>query len=331
MIHQTFPEPNTAEWAQWKQDCQQATADLIAQERAWEATQQLVEQALAGQVSQALIDQLVAAQASQELIDRVRAGQATRRQITKALAGQAPKIKDLYKRMRHVLFSAFHGKCAYCECLFILDQTGDVEHFRPKGEVLDRDANPVVVKSGGADIPHPGYYWLAYDWRNLLPSCSKCNRMTKTSEGKWIGKGARFPVSGAFAGNPGDESQEQPLLIHPVLDDPEKYLAFDTATGVIYAKDNNDRGKACIEIFDLNREKLPETRRDVYDNLLACMHEAMNALSMGRLDLFKRHTQKMRSFKDGAEEYALAGRAAIEQEGTRLRLALQEFLLALDL
>jgi len=326
MIHQDFSEPNTVEWAQWKQDCRQATADLVAQEQAWEATLQLIEQALAGQVSQVLIEQLSAAQASSALIDRVRAGQASRKQITDVLAEQAPKIKDLYKRMRDVLFNAFHGKCAYCECLFVLDQTGDVEHFRPKGQVLDGDANPVPAKIGGINIPHPGYYWLAYDWRNLLPSCSKCNRMTRTSEGKWVGKGARFPTSGAFASNPGDEIQEQPLLIHPILDNPEKYLVFDPDTGRIEAKDNNDRGKACIEILDLNREKLPETRRDVYDGLLARMHEAMNALSMGRLDLYGKHTQKMRGFKDGTEEYSLAGRAAIKQEGPRLRSALEEFL-----
>lgn len=326
MIHQDFSEPDTVEWEDWVQKCQEETAELTEQARAWETVLQLVEQALAGQVSQALLDHLNAAGASPALIDQVRAGQATRTAILRALAGQKPKVKELYKRMRQVLFAAFHGKCAYCECKFVLDQTGDVEHFRPKGQVLDLDAKPVPVRSGETDIPHPGYYWLAYDWHNLLPSCSKCNRMTKTSEGKWVGKGARFPVSGAVASKPGEESQEQPLLIHPVLDDPGQYLAFDVATGVIYAKDNNDRGKACIDVFDLNREGLPSARRDIYDSLLARMYEAMGACRMGNLDLFHRNCQKVHGFRDGTEAYSLAGRAAIEQEGPRLRAAVEELL-----
>jgi uncharacterized protein (TIGR02646 family) len=92
--------------------------------------------------------------------------------------------------MRSVLFDAFLGKCAYCEVQFVLDQTGDVEHFRPKAGVVDEHDQRV---------DHPGYYWLAYEWSNLLPSCSKCNRLTKTKDGRRVGKGERFPVMGRRA------------------------------------------------------------------------------------------------------------------------------------
>ncbi|MEF9674035.1 hypothetical protein QNM99_25505 [Pseudomonas sp. PCH446] len=42
----------------------------------------------------------------------------------------------------------------------------DVEHYRPKGAVSE-------------DASHPGYWWVAMDWDNLLPSCIDCNRKRK--------------------------------------------------------------------------------------------------------------------------------------------------------
>jgi hypothetical protein len=40
-------------------------------------------------------------------------------------------------------------------------------HYRPKGGFRQRRSGVLKV---------PGYYWLAYDWRNLLVSCAVCNR-----------------------------------------------------------------------------------------------------------------------------------------------------------
>ncbi len=61
------------------------------------------------------------------------------------------------------LEALFHRKCAYCESAYDIVQPVDVEHYRPKGAV-----------DGAAD--HDGYWWLAMDWNNLLPSCIDCNR-----------------------------------------------------------------------------------------------------------------------------------------------------------
>ena len=57
------------------------------------------------------------------------------------------------------------GRCAYCEGRNSAGEFGDAEHYRPKGEVTE-NRKP---------ISHPGYYWLAYEWYNLLLSCKKCN------------------------------------------------------------------------------------------------------------------------------------------------------------
>ena len=81
--------------------------------------------------------------------------------------------KDPYKkdgrtksRVRDKLNEYYHHKCAYCE-------TGggkaDIEHYRPKGSVKEEDT-------------HSGYYWLAYEWSNLIPSCVKCSISSVTTE-----------------------------------------------------------------------------------------------------------------------------------------------------
>ena len=59
------------------------------------------------------------------------------------------------------------GKCAYCESTFLKTYVGDIEHFRPKGEIEELKAS---------NNSKPGYYWLAASWDNLLLSCRNCNQ-----------------------------------------------------------------------------------------------------------------------------------------------------------
>ena len=58
------------------------------------------------------------------------------------------------------------GMCCFCECYYEVGGRGEVEHFRPKmGYQQDKD-----------DLFHrPGYFWLGYEWTNLMYSCKKCN------------------------------------------------------------------------------------------------------------------------------------------------------------
>jgi uncharacterized protein (TIGR02646 family) len=162
----------------------------------------------------------------------------------------------LYSRRKDFFKSpsaAFYGKCAYCECSVLVNQRGDIDHFRPKASVSD-------VK--GIAVQHPGYYWLAYDWRNLLLSCILCNQIPSPKTGN-VGKGTRFPVIGDHAQTPDEIDTEQPLLINPAsdrpTDDPAEHLDIDLTTGLLIAK--SDRGRTCIEVFGLNtREHLIQGR-----------------------------------------------------------------------
>jgi 5-methylcytosine-specific restriction endonuclease McrA len=116
--------------------------------------------------------------------------------------GEKPVVSDLYKRksIKDDYFIAagppFYGKCAYCEAPIRDYQPGDVEHFRPKAGVSDENGQAVFlfdeegqvqVGADGKPVEHPGYYWLAYEWTNLLPACAKCNQ-TGVRQGRRVGK-----------------------------------------------------------------------------------------------------------------------------------------------
>jgi uncharacterized protein (TIGR02646 family) len=183
------------------------------------------------------------------------------------------KCTDYYYRHREVLNrlkdEIYHGKCAYCESKIEHAAALQVEHFRPKSG-LKRE------KPG--DENHNGYYWLGLEWSNLLLSCPKCN-------GKG-GKGTRFPISGTrvyddspFDSTGGLESfdrtrliasnspliDEEPLLLHPINDDPKDHLEFDNLGQI---KGITKRGKATIDICNLKRKALFLNRKKVVDEFV---------------------------------------------------------------
>jgi hypothetical protein len=183
------------------------------------------------------------------------------------LFNQGEKIvfnEKIYQQYKEFFFEAekppFYDKCAYCESLITATNYGDVEHFRPKAEITDEKNKKIflvdhqghqIMDQDGKPKKHPGYYWLAYDWQNLLISCGICNRPNKKN---------RFPVIGRHAQRPKDVIQEQILLINPVDEGSlSQQFRIDTATGWINGE--TDRGKMCIEVFGLNRDGLLKERK----------------------------------------------------------------------
>jgi uncharacterized protein (TIGR02646 family) len=190
---------------------------------------------------------------------------AERRKLEIAEVPPTPPIDErLYKEQKNALLDLFNGKCAYCEVKIEGNQPGDVEHYRPKHEVLDDDGKPIVHPKTG--LPHPGYYWLAYDWRNLLPSCEICNRPSKSRAGTKLGKRNAFPIKGDRAFTPQDDlTKELPLLLNPLTDNPDDHLVFDETNGVVGWK--TDLGKKTVEILALNRDGLLDQRRSACDEV----------------------------------------------------------------
>lgn len=170
--------------------------------------------------------------------------------------------EQLYKHytVRSALEKLFHDKCAYCEWKPIGGSDSDVEHFRPKGRVAERE-------------DHPGYYWLAYEWCNLYLSCAHCNQKRKDKP-RWGdptelpagGKLDQFPLCDELTRVMSDDDNghlldEKTLLIDPCSSAPDKYLGYDL-TGQVFALEGNAYGEATIRVFNLTRRRLRALRRD---------------------------------------------------------------------
>ncbi|MFY9819874.1 MAG: hypothetical protein WAM82_00725 [Thermoanaerobaculia bacterium] len=177
----------------------------------------------------------------------------------KALAEGAAHVvqESLYKDLsvKTALEELFHRKCAYCE--MPLNEAWQVEHFRPKGAVAERP-------------DHPGYYWLAYEWSNLYPSCAACNQRLEDKPlwedpvpGEIAGKATQFPLEDEVnrAMSPSDDlSKERPLLLDPCSDRPEDCLLYDSE-GEIEPTPGDLRAETSVLVFHLKRRRLRDRRK----------------------------------------------------------------------
>lgn len=146
----------------------------------------------------------------------------------------------------------------------------------------------------------PGYYWLAYDWKNLLFSCQICNQRYKKN---------LFPLrddTRRAVSHHDDIGDEEPLFINPALVDPVPHISFREE--VPYAVGGSPSGAASIAQLGLDRAELDERRRDRL-NLLLALKNALVALPEESLGA------EARAILDEAvldsAEYASMARAAL--------------------
>ncbi len=166
--------------------------------------------------------------------------------------GEVPKFTPgIWSDLKDHLFELFNGKCAYCEAGVLHVAYGDVEHYRPKKGVRE-------------DAGHGGYYWLAYEPKNLLPCCEKCNRAR--------GKATHFPVRGFRAQVREEIDREEPLLINPYSCKPGNHLKFVTAHDgefvIGMVKGVDDIGESSEKIYNLNRAELVRKRRQEQEKII---------------------------------------------------------------
>ena len=182
------------------------------------------------------------------------------------------KNEEVKRRLEEL----FHGKCAYCETFYSASAPVDVEHYRPKGAVSEDDT-------------HPGYWWLAMAWTNLLPSCIDCNRkrlqrspppstslveLFEHSKAHLLpssqsGKKDSFPLAVGGTRLPAESesyADERPLLLDPARDDPAEHLRFyvESPLGLVVPVERSgipsERGAMSIQIYGLNRLGLVQDR-----------------------------------------------------------------------
>lgn len=196
----------------------------------------------------------------------------------------------LYKDIdvQQALRRMFDWKCAYCERQ-LEKGAFEVEHYRPKGGVEGCD--------------HPGYWWLALDWSNLLPTCAACNKallqhvVTADMSVEQVealqakrpsdlhGKATQFPVSGTrLAAKSNDHLAEGPLLMDPTRMNPEPELkwrsdsVFSVVEPAATATGTSLPGAETIKCVALNRIDLVENRTQVLERLRTQRIQIMDAL-----------------------------------------------------
>lgn len=180
--------------------------------------------------------------------------------------------------VKDALHEMFGGHCAYCESRYESVSPMDVEHYRPKAEVIEEDGTRTK----------PAYFWLAMDWDNLLPSCIGCNRARGqeqtqadgSTSSAVTGKGNLFPL---LAGSNrakalGEEAGEKPLLLDPCRDKPGPHLVFRW-DGFVEPRATDEemaapRGMSTIAVCGLDRSSLVERRHSAAFFLI----EAMDAI-----------------------------------------------------
>lgn len=251
-----------------------------------------------------------------------------------------------------LLEHVFHDKCAYCETRAVRFP-GHAEHFRPKGRVDVRD--PATGKSipasvewpNGKTAPHPGYFWLAYNWKNLLPACQDCNSgrgkqnqfplpgkkmptlITKLTAADVKRLAARARASVKFKDRyyldpDALDEIETPEILNPYHDDPHQHLRFGEG-GIVAAVDNSPRGLESIRVYQLDEDKLRVERQRqqkraafvfkvqfgqglVNGDAVAALAQAQNALA---------------DFQNGVEEYSVAALDYIDIVKNEMKAALQ--------
>lgn len=208
---------------------------------------------------------------------------------------------DIYgsAEVKQALIAAQHGKCCFCERR--TGEDGDVEHFRPKAGCRQTPKGPLL---------RPGYYWLAYDWDNLLLSCSACNQRHKRNLFPLVDPGKRAGT------HEDDVTQEQPLFVHPVKQDPEQVIGFRKE--IAFAVNGNASGKATIKALGLNRNPIAEDRRDLLSKLIYLRRVVDQEAKLSEDEEGKQVVLDAKEFLahavTDAGEYAAMARAAAKED-----------------
>ncbi|MBK9257055.1 MAG: hypothetical protein IPM42_16365 [Saprospiraceae bacterium] len=191
------------------------------------------------------------------------------------------KFKSAYYGLgcKSELVLLYNNKCCFCESDPSPSTFERVEHFRPKNK------SPKKSPYGA----HDGYYWLGYEWSNLLLICEKCNNK----------KSSHFPLfdnKNRIVNHPLDnENQlisnsslelylnEGNILLNPEIDPVEDYFIFKP-DGDIVGLDDLGRGEISITLYNLRRENLILARKKIADDFFDEIKEALFRFNKSQLN-----------------------------------------------
>lgn len=239
------------------------------------------------------------------------------------------------------------GNCAYCESKINASGAREVEHYRPKGGIDNA-------------IGHPGYWWLANDWDNFLPTCRDCNKSLKQhivtpnmtrpevedllskTPASTHGKGIQFNIRGTRAVTSVCALLlEDPLLIDPCRRDPANDLRWDF-TGELTliepksgAAGPSPYGEYTINTCALNRAELVLDRIPALRQMRLLRTHILNRLTLwngsaDELAIILAETQILNSYTEPDQPFAGMAKAYVndfmeELDGWRMARGLPSF------
>jgi len=154
-------------------------------------------------------------------------------------------------------------------------------------------------------LQRPGYYWLAYAWKNLLFACERCNRRHKKSLFPLIEPSRRATSHRAPIDN------EDPVFIDPSAEDPERYITYREHVPI--AVNDNPRGEQTIEALGLRRREL-NADRDEHLQIVKNLHAIVSHL--GVPDDVKNDSRAiLRKQVSREAKYSLMSRIAVQALG----------------
>lgn len=184
----------------------------------------------------------------------------------KMAANEKPNFKpaneDYSTPIKTDLKGLYHNKCGFCEQK--LSDSGDtlftVEHYRPQEH----------------------YPWLALEWTNLFPTCTGCNSPKKSefelynqklkNSKNTSTKITQYPQDiDAFIdytkcnANNSDYLAEEPLFLHPEIDNGEDFITFEPSgnatTSTKLTKPYDKQRAAKMLAMFINRHPIQEKRK----------------------------------------------------------------------
>ena len=206
------------------------------------------------------------------------------------------------------------GKCWYVECKSS-GAGNDIDHYRPKSRVAE-------------DRTHPGYYWLAFNWRNLRLSCQRANRPRRDLEsGATGGKGDNFPLvnpEGRAHGPQDDLAFEIPAIVDPTNAADVAMLTFGRSGEVELVPERTGEpiAEAKLEasrlFLHLNWPRFRDDRVMLYNEIERFVHRGedlapsdfsgMHAVAQAFVDICKDLAKRT----EPHQEYSRAARAYVE-------------------
>lgn len=243
-----------------------------------------------------------------------------------------------------LLKNVFHNKCAYCETP-VGRSIFHAEHYRPKKGVTTEKGRVKIRDAGGQECDHPGYFWLAFHWQNLLPSCARCNSPNKKNrfplpeqkphlsilqvlEGSYL-KRLRHQIieskrtNGIYYLQPADLNQfEGRVFLHPYFDEPQRYFTFDDFGQIVPIGTEEEQmiAQQSIEAYNLNGDSIVEERRKAQFDAERRYYDAYCTYRDRKDRVFTKSEARIaakdaiRGFLEGREAYSAAVVAYLKEE-----------------